>query len=68
MRRSDHAHATRMHAQFGVTWGDPLLYDLVLNTDRLSVDSCVAQILAAGARGPSSRRPKRRARCWPAWR
>jgi len=44
VRRSDDAHASRMHDQFGVTWGDPLLYDLVLNTDRISVDSCVAQI------------------------
>jgi cytidylate kinase len=42
--RSDHAHAARMHQQFGVTWGDPLLYDLILNTDRLSVDSCVQLI------------------------
>jgi molybdopterin-biosynthesis enzyme MoeA-like protein len=33
-----------MHEQFGVTWGDPVLYDLVLNTDRVSVDSCVEQI------------------------
>jgi cytidylate kinase len=44
VRRSDHAHASRMHHQFGVTWGDPVLYDLVLNTDRVSVESCVAQI------------------------
>ena len=44
IRRSDQAHAARMHEQFGVTWGDPLLYDLVLNTERLSVDSCVQQI------------------------
>ena len=44
IRRSDQAHAARMHAQFGVTWGDPLLYDIVLNTDRLSVDACVQQI------------------------
>lgn len=44
IRRSDHAHASRMHQQFGVTWGDPVLYDLVLNTDRLSVHSCVEQI------------------------
>lgn len=44
IRRSDHAHATRMHHQFGVTWGDPLLYDLVLNTDRLSVPTCVDMI------------------------
>lgn len=44
VRRSDDAHAARMHDQFGVTWGDPLLYDLVLNADRISVESCVAQI------------------------
>lgn len=44
IRRSDAAHASRMHQQFGVTWGDPVLYDMVLNTDRLSVPTCVAQI------------------------
>lgn len=44
IRRSDQAHASRMHQQFGITWGDPVLYDLVLNTDRLSVHSCVEQI------------------------
>jgi cytidylate kinase len=50
IRRSDDAHASRMHAQFGVTWGDPLLYDLVLNTDRVSVESCAAQVLQLAAR------------------
>ena len=50
VRRSDDAHASRMHAQFGVTWGDPLLYDLVLNTDRVSIESCVAQIQQLAAR------------------
>src|SRR5688572_19106515 len=44
VRRSDQAHASRMNDQFGVTWGDPVLYDLVLNTDRVSVESCVEQI------------------------
>jgi len=50
IRRSDRAHAARMHAQFGVTWGDPLLYDLVLNTDRVSVASCAEQIAALSRR------------------
>jgi cytidylate kinase len=50
IRRSDRAHAARMHAQFGVTWGDPLLYDLVLNTDRISVASCAEQIAALSRR------------------
>jgi cytidylate kinase len=44
VQRSDHAHASRMHQHFGVTWGDPLLYDLILNTDRIGVDSCVQSI------------------------
>jgi cytidylate kinase len=44
IRRSDSAHAARMHERFGVTWGDPVLYDLTLNTDRLSIESCVRQI------------------------
>jgi cytidylate kinase len=46
IHRSDDAHASRMHDRFGVTWGDPLLYDVVLNTDRLSVASCVEHIAA----------------------
>ena len=50
IRRSDHANATRMHEQFGVDWGDPVLFDLVLNTDRLSVDTCVQQIKVLLAR------------------
>lgn len=44
IRRSDRANSTRMHAQFGVKWNDPVLFDMVLNTDRLSVDTCVHQI------------------------
>ena len=48
--RSDHSNATRMHDQFGVDWGDPVNFDLVLNTDRLSVDTCVQQIKALLAR------------------
>lgn len=50
IKRSDESNAARMHDQFGVTWGDPVLFDLVLNTDRLSVDTCVQQIKALLAR------------------
>ena len=50
IRRSDHAHAARMNELFGVTWLDPLLFDMVLNTDRLSVDACVQQIRTLVAR------------------
>ena len=44
IRRSDSAHAARMHERFGVNLGDPVLYDLTLNTDRLTIESCVQQI------------------------
>jgi cytidylate kinase len=50
VRRSDQAHASRMQSQFGVTWGDPQLYDLVINMERVSIDSAVAQLLALAAR------------------
>lgn len=50
VRRSDEAHAAKIKAQFGVTWGDPLLYDLVLNTDRISVESCALQIQQLASR------------------
>jgi cytidylate kinase len=51
IERSDQAHAARMHQQFGVNWGDPGLYDLVLNTDRISVQSG-AQLIAELAARP----------------
>jgi cytidylate kinase len=58
VRRSDAAHASRMHDQFGVTWGDPVLYDLVLNTDRISVDSCVEQIRQLASRPEFAETPE----------
>ena len=60
IRRSDQAHAARMHAQFGVAWGDPVLYDLVLNTDRLSVGSCVEQIRLMASRPEFAETPASR--------
>ena len=61
VRRSDDAHASRMHDQFGVTWGDPVLYDLVLNKDRVSVESCVEQISRLASRAEFAETPDSRA-------
>jgi cytidylate kinase len=44
IRQSDAAHAANMQRQFGVTWGEAMQYDLTLNTERLSVATCVEQI------------------------
>jgi cytidylate kinase len=62
VQRSDHAHASRMHQQFGVTWGDPLLYDLILNTERLGVDSCVQTIKQMLQRPEFAETPQSRAK------
>lgn len=61
IRRSDEANASRMHDQFGVHWGDPVLFDMVLNTDRLSVDTCVQQIRSLLARPEFAETPASRA-------
>jgi cytidylate kinase len=50
IKRSDQSNATRMHEQFGVDWGDPVNFDLVLNTERLSIDTCVQMVKALVAR------------------
>jgi cytidylate kinase len=44
IRHSDMAHRANMQRQFGVTWGEPMQYDITLNTERLSVAACVEQI------------------------
>ena len=48
--RSDAAHATRIRHAFGATLGDPLLYDLVLNTGRVTIPSCIEQVVALARR------------------
>jgi cytidylate kinase len=42
----DHARASRMSEHFGVHWGDPTLYDLTLNTERLPVATCVDMVVS----------------------
>lgn len=44
IRHSDTAHRANMLHQFGANWGEAMQYDLTLNTERLSVSTCVAQI------------------------
>jgi cytidylate kinase len=48
----DHARQSRISEHFNVTWGDPVLYDLTLNTERIPVAQCVDQIVAL-ARSPA---------------
>jgi cytidylate kinase len=43
-RRDDMEKAGRMRYLYEVDWKDPALYDLVINTDKLSIDACVEMI------------------------
>jgi cytidylate kinase len=41
----DAARSQRMGGHFNVTWGDATLYDLTLNTERVSIPTCVDQVV-----------------------
>jgi hypothetical protein len=56
------AHAAAMQSRFKVRWGDPLLYDLTLNTGRLSIETCVEQVVALSRRPEFRETPASRAR------
>jgi cytidylate kinase len=45
MRKADEGASARVQQFFGARWGDPLLYDLVINTDRVSPEAAVTQII-----------------------
>jgi cytidylate kinase len=53
----DAARAARMGEAFNVDWGDPTLYDLTLNTERIAIPTCVEQVVASRRRRNSRRRP-----------
>jgi cytidylate kinase len=43
---SEEAHTAITRRHFGVNWRDAENYDLILNTDRLTVDECIDQVEA----------------------
>lgn len=60
IEQDDAARAARMSEHFNVDWGDPNLYDLTLNTERVPIARCVDLVLAlagdaAFAETPASR-------------
>jgi cytidylate kinase len=44
IRQNDEAHGAIMRRHFAVEWAAPELYDVVLNTERLSVAECVDKV------------------------
>ena len=79
IEKSDAAHAAAMQSSFNVRWGDPLLYDLTLNTGRMSIETCVEHVVqltkrpefqetpavARRARQPRAAGPRARRASWP---
>ena len=45
IRLSEEAHAAITRRHFGVNWQDSELYDVVLNTERLSVEECADEVM-----------------------
>jgi cytidylate kinase len=46
IRNNDEAHTAIMRRHFNLQWTDSEHYDLVLNTNRVTVEECVAEVLA----------------------
>ncbi len=46
IKLSEEAHAAITRRHFGVNWQDSEQYDLVLNTERVSIDECVEEVMA----------------------
>ena len=51
IRINDEAHTAIMRRHFGVQWTESEHYDVVLNTKRVSVEECVAEVLSLSS-GP----------------
>ena len=58
----DAARSVRMSEQFNVAWGDPTLYDLALNTERVSIPTCVEQVVALAKSAAFQETPESRRR------
>jgi cytidylate kinase len=44
LKQSDRRHKRFIYTLYELDWDDPLLYDIILNTDRMSIEHCVELI------------------------
>jgi cytidylate kinase len=56
----DAARAARMGEAFNVSWGDPTLYDLTINTERVAIPTAVDQVVALVRSGEFQETPASR--------
>lgn len=60
IRADDAARSARMAEHFDVEWGDPSLYDLTLNTERLPIPDCVDIVVALARSAAFAETPESR--------
>ena len=58
VRRNDAAYARRMQHLFHVDYRDPMLYDMVFNTEKVSVGACIDMISETVARTENQPTPQ----------
>ena len=58
VRRNDAAYARRMQHLFHVDYRDPMLYDMVFNTEKVSVEACIDMICEAVSRAENQPTPE----------
>jgi cytidylate kinase len=46
IKLSEEAHGAITRRHFGINWQDPEQYDLVLNTERVSIEECADEVMA----------------------
>lgn len=51
IRLSEEAHGAITRRHFGINWQDPEQYDVVLNTERISIEKCADEVMALAANG-----------------
>src|SRR4051812_9770135 len=51
IRLSEEAHGAITRRHFGINWQDPEQYDVVLNTERVSIEKCADEVMALTANG-----------------
>lgn len=67
LRQSDRDSAGFIHSFFDVDWNDQSLYDLIINTQKISVDTGVKMILESINSRKSKRVKNGRKKNWPIW-
>ena len=62
VRRNDASYARRMQHLFHVDYRDPMFYDMVFNTEKVSVDACIEMVAETVSRPEKQPTPESKSR------